>query len=142
MTKTSHNTFKNVWAIIKGGTAEKALFDEAWDYVTEQTELRVMGMESMLHGMQDFMTSIDLENAANMEEGLKSLEEWEKKMDMSFDDLENDTLDYLDVAGNAERFQEIKNKDNSTSSPKTQKREKVKVGASSSNPQNAGQKYF
>lgn len=103
MVKTSHGVITTAWGIIRGGTAEKQLFDQAWEYMAEQTEFRVMEMESMLHGMQDFMDNIDLENAANMEEGLKSLEDWEHRMNSSFEE----NFDYLNAADDPAQFAQM-----------------------------------
>lgn len=86
MMKTSHGVISDAWAIVKGGTSQKQLYDEAWDYVTEQTEFRVMDMENMLHGMQDFMDNVDLQNEASLEKGLAKLDEWEKNLNNSFDE--------------------------------------------------------
>lgn len=139
MVKTSHGVITTAWGIIRGGTAEKQLFDQAWEYMAEQTEFRVMEMESMLHGMQDFMDNIDLENAANMEQGLKSLEDWEKKMASSFED----SFSYLNAADDPAYFAEATAK----AEADVPTREKVRVSASNESRQTVSRpsdasKYF
>lgn len=135
MIKSSKGAMSSAWAVIKGGTSEKRLFDQAWDFVNEETEIRVKEMESMLHGMQDFMDSVDLEDAANMEKGMESLEKWEKQMQKSFEQ----DFSYLDLADNPSKIEEIISSENANLSIGKQ-REKVKVSTGSD--ASKGAKYF
>ena len=137
MMKASHGVISDAWAIVKGGTSQKQLYDEAWDYVTEQTEFRVMDMENMLHGMQDFMDNVDLKNEASLEKGLAKLDEWEKNLNNSFDE----GFDFLNATDKPIEFAKAQR-----GSKENGSKEKVKVQATSA-PSEAssgggGSKYF
>lgn len=131
--RTSHGVISDAWAIIKGGTSEKMLFDEAWDYVTEQTEYRVLDMENMLHGMQDFMDTIDLKNEASLEAGLAKLDQWEASLNSNFEG----GLDFMKATDNPKAFAESRSMNSANGTSK--KKEKVKVSADA---KKAGSKYF
>ncbi|MDG1950665.1 MAG: hypothetical protein P8J32_07680 [bacterium] len=126
MMKTSHGVISDAWSIVKGGTSQKQLYDEAWDYVTEQTEFRVMDMENMLHGMQDFLDNVDLQNEASLEKGLAKLDEWENNLNNSFDE----GFDFLEATPSVD----FKGKNNT--------KEKVKVKTKSTSSRSGGSKYF
>lgn len=129
MMKTSHGVISDAWSIVKGGTSEKQLYDEAWDYVTEQTEFRVMDMENMLHGMQDFIDTVDLKNEASLEEGLAKLDNWEKSLNNSFDE----GFDFLNATNKPVEFAKARRGEKVV-------KEKVKVKLSAN--EKRGNKYF
>jgi phage shock protein A len=135
MMKTSHGVISDAWAIVKGGTSQKQLYDEAWDYVTEQTEFRVMDMENMLHRMQGFMDNVDLQNEAALEKGLVKLDEWEKSLNNSFDE----GFDFLSATDKPIEFAQAQRDE------KAGVKEKVKVRATSAPKEKVsggGSKYF
>lgn len=131
MTSVSYGVMESAQAIIRGGTNEKMLFDQAWQYVAEQTEYKVLKMESMLHGMQDFMDNTDLENAANMEEGMKHLENWEQEME----EILSEDLQFLDAVDDVKSFSE------QVTGKTSDKAEKIKEPVSNKKAQNT-KAYF
>jgi len=138
MMKTSHGVISDAWAIVKGGTSQKQLYDEAWDYVTEQTEFRVMDMENMLHGMQDFMDNVDLKNEASLEKGLIKLDEWEKSLNNSFDE----GFDFLNATDKPVEFAKAQRESKESGREKVKMQAQTQSASSEASSGGSGSKYF
>ncbi|MFM2394000.1 MAG: hypothetical protein RLZZ546_1982 [Bacteroidota bacterium] len=77
--KTSHSAMRGAMSIIKGDSDRRAMFDQAMEYVADDVANKVGEMERFMEMSSDFMNSIDLQNGVFEEQGLKMLEEYEKK---------------------------------------------------------------
>lgn len=77
--KASNNAMKSAMSIIKGDSDKKAMFDQAMEFIADDVSQKVGEMERFMEMSSDFMSSIDLQNGVFEEQGLKMLEEYEKK---------------------------------------------------------------
>jgi phage shock protein A len=77
--KTSHSAMRGAMSIIRGDADKRAMFDQAMEYVADDVANKVGEMERFMEMSSDFMSSIDLQNGVFEEQGLKMLEEYEKK---------------------------------------------------------------
>ena len=75
----SHSAMKSARSIIAGDPDRRAMFDAAMEAVADDVAGKVGEMERFMEMSSSFMDSIDLQNGIFEEEGLKMLEEWEKK---------------------------------------------------------------
>lgn len=75
----SHSAMKSARSIISGDPDRRAMFDAAMEAVADDVAGKVGEMERFMEMSSSFMDSIDLQNGVFEEEGLKMLEEWEKK---------------------------------------------------------------
>lgn len=75
----SHSIMKSVTNIIKGNDDKRMLFDQAMEFVIDDTSMKVGEIERMLDASQEFIRNVDLDNAIYEEQGFKMLEEFEKK---------------------------------------------------------------
>lgn len=80
--RASHGAMKSAMSVIDGNPDQRALFDQAMEAVTEDVANKVGEMERMMELSSDFMASVDLQNGVFADEGLRMLEEWEKKSDL------------------------------------------------------------
>ncbi len=76
-----HSAMKSAMNIIKGDKDKKMLFNEAVEAITDDVSNKMGEMEQFMEMSESFMDSIDLQNGVFEEEGMKMLEEWEKKGD-------------------------------------------------------------
>jgi phage shock protein A len=96
--KTSHSAMRGAMSIIKGDADRRAMFDQALEYVADDVANKVGEMERFMEMSSDFMNSIDLQNGVFEEQGLKMLEEYEKKstlllMGNAKEGADNDLMD-------------------------------------------------
>lgn len=77
--RASHSAMKSAMSIISGDPDKRAMFDAAMEAITEDVANKVGEMERFMELSANFMDSVDLQNGVFEEEGLKMLEEWEKK---------------------------------------------------------------
>ncbi len=75
----SHGAMKSARSIISGDPDKRAMFDLAMEAVADDVAGKVGEMERFMEMSSNFMESIDLQNGVFEEEGLRMLEEWEKK---------------------------------------------------------------
>ena len=80
--RASHGAMKSAMSVINGNPDQRALFDRAMEAVTEDVANKVGEMERMMELSNDFMASVDLQNGVFAEDGLRMLEEWEKKSEL------------------------------------------------------------
>jgi hypothetical protein len=77
--RTSHSAMKSAMAIISGDPDKRAMFDAALEHIADDLSSKVGEMERFMEMSANVMDSVDLENGMLEEEGMKMLEEWEKK---------------------------------------------------------------
>ena len=77
--RASHSAMKSAMSIIKGDADKRAIFDQAMEHIADDVANKVGEMERFMEMSANFMNSIDLQNGVFEEEGLKMLEEYEKK---------------------------------------------------------------
>jgi len=81
----SHSVMKSALNIIQGNDDKRMIFDQAMEFVVDDIGFKVGEMDRMLEASTDFINSVDLENALYEENGMKMLEEFDKKgMDTIF----------------------------------------------------------
>ena len=77
--RASHGAMRSAMSIIKGDNDKRAMFDQAMEVIADDVANKVGEMEQFMEMSSDFMNSIDLQNGVFEEQGLKMLEEYEKK---------------------------------------------------------------
>ncbi|MCB0604623.1 MAG: hypothetical protein KDC25_07130 [Saprospiraceae bacterium] len=77
--RASHSAMKSAMNIISGNTDKRAMFDQAMESIADDVAMKVGEMERFMEISSDFMNSIDLQNGVFEEQGMKMLEEYEKK---------------------------------------------------------------
>jgi len=77
----SHSAMKSAMSVIKGDKDKRAMFDMALEKVADDVSQKVGEMEQFMDMSSNFMESIDLQNGVFEEDGMKMLEEWERKGD-------------------------------------------------------------
>lgn len=77
--KASSNAFRSAMSIINGDSDKKMMFDQSMQFMADNIGERVGEMEHFMDISKDFMDGIDLQNGVFESDGLKMLEEWEKK---------------------------------------------------------------
>lgn len=77
--RASHGAMRSAMSIIKGDADKRAMFDQAMEAITDDVANKVGEMERFMEISSDFMNSIDLQNGVFEEQGMKMLEEYEKK---------------------------------------------------------------
>jgi len=77
--RASHSAMRSAMSIIKGDADKRAMFDMAIEHIADDVANKVGEMERFMEMSADFMNSIDLQNGVFEEQGMKMLEEYEKK---------------------------------------------------------------
>jgi phage shock protein A len=77
----SHSAIQSAMNIISGNKDQRYMFDEAMEAMAEDVAMKVGEMERFMDLSTTFMDSIDLQKGVFEDEGLKMLEEWERKSD-------------------------------------------------------------
>lgn len=77
----SHSAIQSAMNIISGNKDQRYLFDEAMEALAEDVAMKVGEMERFMDLSTNFMDSIDMQKGVFEDEGLKMLEEWERKSD-------------------------------------------------------------
>lgn len=104
--RASHSAMSSAMSIIKGDSDKRAMFDQAMEVIADDVSNKVGEMERFMEMSSDFMNSVDLQNGVFEEQGLKMLEEYEKKSTLLLlggqENVDNDILDLkeLDVHRN------------------------------------------
>ena len=95
--RASHSAMRSAMSIIKGDTDKRAMFDQAMEVIADDVANKVGEMERFMELSADFMDSVDLQNGVFEEQGLKMLEEYEKKSTLLLlggkESVENDILE-------------------------------------------------
>jgi phage shock protein A len=77
--RASHTAMKSAMSVISGDPDKRAMFDMAMEAIADDVANKVGEMERFMEMSANFMDSVDLQNGVFAEEGMKMLEEWEKK---------------------------------------------------------------
>ncbi len=77
--RMSHSAMKSAMNIISGNSDKRAMFDQAMEVIADDVANKVGEMEQFMELSANFMDSVDLQNGIFEEQGLKMLEEYEKK---------------------------------------------------------------
>ncbi len=77
--RASHSAMKSAMSVISGDADKRQLFDAALEEIADDVANKVGEMEQFMEMSSNFMESVDLQNGIFEEEGLKMLEQWEKK---------------------------------------------------------------
>ncbi|MBC6995940.1 hypothetical protein QWY85_11145 [Neolewinella lacunae] len=80
--RASHGAMKSAMSIINGDPDQRAMFDAAMEHIADDVANKVGEMERMMELSKDFMSSVDLQNGVFADEGLRMLEEWERKSEL------------------------------------------------------------
>ncbi|NJB84838.1 phage shock protein A [Lewinella marina] len=80
--RASHGAMQSAMSVINGNPDQRAMFDQAMEAIAEDVANKVGEMERMMELSTNFMDSVDLQNGVFAEEGLRMLEEWEKKSEL------------------------------------------------------------
>jgi len=88
---------KSAMNIISGNSDKRAMFDQAMEVIADDVANKVGEMEQFMELSANFMDSVDLQNGIFEEQGLKMLEEYEKKSTLLLlggeENLDEDSLD-------------------------------------------------
>ena len=77
--RTSYSAMKNAMDIISGSGSKREMFDAALENIADDLANKVGEMEHFMEMSSSVMDSVDLQSGVFEEQGLKMLEEWEKK---------------------------------------------------------------
>lgn len=77
--RAGHSAFKSALKILNGDQDKVSMFEIAMQSMADDVGSRVGEMEEFMSMSKGFIDSIDLQNGVFEEDGLKALEEWEKK---------------------------------------------------------------
>ncbi len=77
----SHSAIQSAMNIISGNKDQRYMFDEAMEALAEDVAMKVGEMERFMDLSTNFMDTIDLQKGIFEDDGLKMLEEWERKSD-------------------------------------------------------------
>ena len=94
--RASHSAMKSAMSVISGNPDQRAMFDAAMENIADDVANKVGEMERFMEMSSNFMNSVDLQNGVFEEQGMKMLEEWEKKstlMLMGDTSMPEETLD-------------------------------------------------
>jgi len=95
--RASHGAMKSAMNIISGTSDKRAMFDQAMEVIADDVANKVGEMEQFMELSANFMESVDLQNGMFEEQGLKMLEEYEKKSTLLLlggeENLDEDSLD-------------------------------------------------
>ena len=97
--RASHSAMKSAISIISGDSDKRAMFDQAMEVIADDVANKVGEMEQFMELSANFMDSIDLQNGLFEEQGLKMLEEYERKSTLLLlggQESQDETLDLND----------------------------------------------
>lgn len=95
--RASHSAMKSAMSVISGDADKRALFDMALEEIADDVAQKVGEMEHFMEMSSNFMNSVDLQNGVFEEEGLKLLDEWEKKSTLMLMGGKSEALDLKDI---------------------------------------------
>lgn len=110
----SHSAMKSAMSVISGDPDKRAMFDMAMERVADDVANKVGEMERFMEMSSGFMDSIDLQNGVFEEEGIKMLEEYEKRSNILLmgDGSSTETLDLNSEIAQPEARQSGESSDN------------------------------
>lgn len=92
MITTSYNAITAAKRIIQGGHDERAMFDQAMEFVANDYSMKLGAIDNFIESSRHFMESMDLQNGVYEEEAMRRLEEWEKQADALLTESADHTL--------------------------------------------------
>jgi hypothetical protein len=95
--RASHSAMKSAMSVISGDADKRAIFDMALEEIADDVAQKVGEMENFMEMSSNFMNSVDLQNGVFEEEGLKMLDDWEKKSTLMLMGGKSETLDLKDA---------------------------------------------
>ena len=93
--RASHSAMKSAMSVISGDPDKRAMFDMAMERVADDVANKVGEMERFMEMSSNFMDSVDLQNGVFEEEGMKMLEEYEKRSNLLL--MGGETTESLDL---------------------------------------------
>jgi len=75
--RTGYNAFKSAMSILAGDPDKRVMFDQAMEVIQNDISMKTGAMERFIEESGEVMQSIDLQNGAFEEKGMKLLEKWE-----------------------------------------------------------------
>lgn len=85
--RSSHSAIQSAMSILKGDPDQRAMFDQALESLATEVSQKVGEMERFMDTSRNLMASIDLQNGVFADEGLRMLEDWEKKSPLLTSDV-------------------------------------------------------
>jgi uncharacterized protein YgbK (DUF1537 family) len=79
--KAAHGAMKSAMSIISGDKDKRAIYEEAYEILTNDITSKSSELETMLEMSESLMKNIDLDQGMLQERGIQMIEEWEKKAD-------------------------------------------------------------
>lgn len=98
--RTSHSAMKSAMSIISGNPDKRAMFEMAMEEIADDVGNKIGEMEHFMEMSSKVMDSVDLQNGVFEEEGLRMLEEWEKKSGLMLPDEIQQPKSTLDLNQN------------------------------------------
>ncbi len=95
--RASHSAMKSAMSVISGNPDQRAMFDAAMENIADDVANKVGEMERFMEMSSNFMNSVDLQNGVFEEQGLKMLEEYEKKSTLMLMGENTTSSDILDL---------------------------------------------
>ncbi len=77
--RASHSAMKSAMSIINGNADKRAMFDASMESIADDVASKIGEMETFMDMSNDFMSSMDLQNGVFEEQGIKMLEEFDRK---------------------------------------------------------------
>lgn len=91
--RTSHSAMSSAMNVLTGDPDKRAMFEMAMENINNDVASKVGEMERFMDMSSNIMNTIDLQNGAFEEEGMKMLEDWEKSSSLLLlDNKKSDTL--------------------------------------------------
>ena len=108
--RASHSAMKSAMSVMTGDPDKRAMFDAAIEAIADDVANKVGEMERFMEMSSSIMDSVDLQNGVFAEEGMKMLEEWEKKSTLMLIDGSSKADETLDLDGMMSRPEKQKQK--------------------------------
>ena len=81
MITSSYSAMSAAKKILRGGTNQKELFDQAMEYVVDDYGMKMGEIDSFIESSKGFVEGLDLQNGVYEEAALEKLKAWENKAD-------------------------------------------------------------
>ncbi|HHJ50354.1 MAG TPA: hypothetical protein ENJ88_05540 [Phaeodactylibacter sp.] len=95
--RASHSAMRSARSVLSGDPDKRAMFDAALESIADDVANKIGEMERFMELSSSVMENIDLQNGVFEEQGMKMLEEWEKKSTLMLLGENTTTDDTLDL---------------------------------------------
>ncbi len=95
--RASHSAMRSARSVLSGDPDKRAMFDAALEHIADDVANKIGEMERFMELSSSVMESIDLQNGVFEEQGMRMLEEWEKKSTLLLLGENSTTDDALDL---------------------------------------------